>query len=172
LPIIHPPEALSVRRHQQLAQGHTAQSIMSCMTFQNSKTWFWLHALKPTYDSEAAGYTLGFWWPYDDNDHSKYADIAQGHWDYNRQNFHAVAGFVQYMPWNSVRFHVDETVVRNDQRIMAWKTPQGKLVFAFTSRSTSTVSYTVDTGSTRSFHAQQYTPTGYNTSIGVKAGPA
>ncbi|MGI5179253.1 hypothetical protein ACQEVZ_23260 [Dactylosporangium sp. CA-152071] len=150
---------------------NTAQSIMNWMTFQNSPTWFWLHALKPTYNTEAAGYSLGFWRPYDDNDFTKYANIAKGHWDYNRQNWHAVAGFVQYLPWNSVRHHVDEGTVRQDQRIMAWKTPQGKLVFAFTNRGTASVSYTVDTGSTRAFHGQQYTPSQYNSGLGDKTGP-
>src|SRR3712207_7321978 len=50
------------------------RSIMNWMTFQGSPTWYWLHALKPTYNSEAAGYALGFWRPYDDDDFSKYGD--------------------------------------------------------------------------------------------------
>ena len=150
---------------------NTAQSIMNWMTFQNSPTWFWLHALKPTYNSEASGYSLGYWRPYDDNDFTKFPNIAQGHWDYNPQNFNAVYGFVRYMPWNSVRYQVDEGTVRTEQRIMAWKTPQGKLVFAFTNRTTSAVTYTVDTGSIRSFQGQQFTPTARNTGLPGKTGP-
>ena len=71
---------------------NTAQSIMNWMTFQNSPTWFWLHAaLKPTYNSEAsAGYSLGFWRPYDDDDFTKYPNIAKGHWDYNPRNFNGI----------------------------------------------------------------------------------
>lgn len=150
---------------------NTAQSIMNWMTFQNAPTWYWLHALKPTYNAEAEGYALGFWRPQDDDDFTKYPGIAKGHWDYNRRNWNSVAGFVEYLPWNSRRYHVDETTKRPDQRIMAWKTPQGKLVFAFTNRGTSSVTYAVDTGSARTFHGQQFTPTSSNTGIGTKAGP-
>ncbi|MEV4514385.1 hypothetical protein AB0K00_36170 [Dactylosporangium sp. NPDC049525] len=150
---------------------NTAQSIMNWMTFQNSPTWFWLHALKPTYNSEASGYSLGFWRPYDDDDFTKYPTIAKGHWDYNPRNFNGIHGFVKYLPWNSVRYAVDEGTVRTEQRIMAWKTPQGKLVFAMTNRSLSTVTYTVDTGSVRSFQGQQYTPTARNTNLTDKTGP-
>nr|BFE58016.1 hypothetical protein GCM10020063_025420 [Dactylosporangium thailandense] len=150
---------------------NTAQSIMNWMTFQNAPTWFWLHALKPTYNSESSGYSLGYWRPYDDDDFTKFAGIAKGHWDYNPQNFNGIHGFVKYLPWNSVRYAVDEATVRTDQRIMAWKTPQGKLVFAFTNRGTSTVTYTVDTGSTRAFQGQQYTPTSRNANLVDKTGP-
>ena len=47
---------------------NTAQSIMNWFTFEDSPTWFWLHALKPTYNSEGEGYGLGLWRPYDDDD--------------------------------------------------------------------------------------------------------
>ncbi|GAA3455089.1 hypothetical protein [Dactylosporangium matsuzakiense] len=150
---------------------NTAQSIMNWMTFQNAPTWFWLHALKPTYNAESSGYSLGYWRPYDDDDFSKFPGIAKGHWDYNPQNFNGIHGFVKYLPWNSVRYAVDEATVRSDQRIMAWKTPAGKLVFAFTNRSTSTVSYTIDTGSARVFQGQQYTPAARNTNLADKTGP-
>lgn len=150
---------------------NTAQSIMNWMTFQNSPTWFWLHALKPTYNAEAAGYSLGFWRPWDDDDFSKFAHIQKGHWDFNPGNWHAVKGFVEYMPWNSVRYHVDETTVRNDQRIMAWKTPQGKLAFALTNRGTANFTFTVDTGSTRTFGGKRFNFTANDISVGTKTGP-
>ena len=102
---------------------NTAQSIMNWMTFENSPTWFWLHALKPTYNSEGEGYALGLWRPDDDNDFTKYANINKGEFGYVKTNWHAVAGFLKYMPWNSVRYHVDEGVMRQNQRIMAWRSP-------------------------------------------------
>ncbi|WP_165452747.1 glycoside hydrolase family 30 beta sandwich domain-containing protein [Paenibacillus thalictri] len=114
---------------------NTAQSIMNWMTFENSPTWFWLHALKPTYNSESEGYGLGLWRPDDDNDFSKYPNIQKGHFDYLPTNWHAVQGFLKYMPWNSQRYQVDESSVRGDNRIMAWKTPEGKMVVALTNRS-------------------------------------
>jgi O-glycosyl hydrolase len=148
---------------------NTAQSIMNWMTFANSRTWFWLHALKPTYTNTAGGYGLGIWRPFDDADYSKYPNIQQRHWDYNAPVWNAVSGFAQYLPWNSVRYHVDEPLnpatgkPNVDKRIMAWKTPAGKLVFALTHRvpnsSTATAAphtFTVDTGSTRTFTGHRY----------------
>ena len=84
---------------------NTAQSIMNWMTFENSPTWYWLHALKPTYNKEASGYSLGFWRPYDDETTT---DIEKGHWVYNDKNYNAIAGFLHHMPWDSVRLAVDE----------------------------------------------------------------
>ena len=125
------------------AMLNTAQSIMNWMTFENSPTWFWLHALKPTYNSEAQGYALGLWRPYDDDDFTKNSTIDKGHFDYVKTNWHAVAGFLKYMPWNSVRYQVDEGVMRANQRIMAWRSPAGKLTFALTNRSTAAYTFKI-----------------------------
>jgi hypothetical protein len=57
--------------------------------FENSPTWFWLHALKPTTNSEAEGYGLGLWRPDHDNDFSRYPDIAHGHFADIKTNWHA-----------------------------------------------------------------------------------
>ncbi len=147
----------------------TAHSIMNWMVFANAPTWFWLHALKPTYTDTAVGYGLGVWRPSDDSDYTKYAGVKQGYWDYNAPVWNAVSGFVQYLPWNSVRYQVDEPLDPAtgkpyvDRRIMAWKTPQGKLVLALTHRvpnaSTATAApytFTVDTGSSRTFTGHRY----------------
>ncbi|GAB3713402.1 hypothetical protein GCM10027598_20710 [Amycolatopsis oliviviridis] len=151
---------------------NTAQSIMNWMTFQNSPTWFWLHALKPTTNSEAETYALGFWRPPSDTDFSRYPHIKPGHWDFNPRNWNAVAGFVKYMPWNSVRYSVDESAKLGDQRIMAWKTPQGKPVFAITNRSTSAFTYTVDTQTASSFEGHRFGPATHDLRLGLKTGPS
>ena len=114
---------------------NTAQSIMNWMVFENSPTWFWLHALKPVSNFEAKGYALGFWRPQGDTDKSIEPQLEPGHWEYNPDNWNAIAGFLRYLPWNSVRISVNEDSVRNDNRIMAWKTPSGKLGIALTNRS-------------------------------------
>ena len=77
---------------------NTAQSIMNWFVFENSSTWFWLNALKPTYNTEASGYALGFWRPADDKDISPLPGIKPGHWDYNRQNWNSLAGFLTATP--------------------------------------------------------------------------
>ncbi|MEK2492005.1 hypothetical protein WN990_20855 [Kitasatospora purpeofusca] len=156
---------------------NTAHSIMNWMTFQNSPTWFWLHALKPTTNSESKGYSLGFWRPPHDTDFSRYPNIKAGHWDFNPENWNAVAGFVRYLPWDSVRHHVEEPVhddgsAYTDHRIMAWRTAQGKQIFALTNRSSSRPwTYNVDTQTTASFEGHRYGPTTHNQSLSAKTGP-
>ena len=142
---------------------NTAQSLMNWMTFENSPTWHWLHALKPLGNSEAEGYSLGFWRkPGDTAEYSeKYNHIEEGEWDYNYQNWNAIRGFLKYMPWDSVRYTVDEDEVRYDQRIMSWKTPEGKLVIALTNRSSDDYfQFHLDTGLDATFHGYRYTPQG------------
>jgi O-glycosyl hydrolase len=152
---------------------NTAQSIMNWMTFENSPTWFWLHALKPTYNSEAEGYALGLWRPYDDDDFTKYSNIDKGHFDYVKTNWHAVAGFLKYMPWNSVRYHVDETVLRPNQRIMAWRSPAGKLTIALTNRSNAWYTFDIALlGAARQFTGHRYNATRANVNLGTVSGSA
>ncbi|QKW09945.1 twin-arginine translocation signal domain-containing protein [Streptomyces sp. NA04227] len=151
---------------------NTAQSIMNWMTFQDSPTWYWLHALKPTTNSESLGYSLGLWRPPHDTDFSKFGHIKAGHWDWNPANWNSVAGFVKYMPWDSVRYHVEESAVLRDQRIMAWKTTGGKPVFAITNRSaTESFTYTVDTQTAASFEGHRYSPTVNDQRLTAKSGP-
>ncbi|WP_331768987.1 hypothetical protein OG948_34555 (plasmid) [Embleya sp. NBC_00888] len=151
---------------------NTAQSIMSWMTFQNAPTWFWLHALKPTTNAESPHYSLGFWRPPHDTDFSRFPDLPARHWTWNPRNWNGVAGFVKYMPWNSVRYHVDESAILGDQRIMAWKTPAGKPVFAITNRSTTqSFTYTIDTQTAARFEGYRYGPRTNNQALGPKNGP-
>ena len=42
---------------------NTVQNIMNWFQLAHSPTWYWIHALKPTANSEASGYSLGFWKP-------------------------------------------------------------------------------------------------------------
>jgi hypothetical protein len=145
---------------------NTAQSIMNWFVFANSPTWFWLHALKPTYNSEASGFSLGFWRPQNDSNYQHNPQIQKGHWDYNQQNFNAIAGFLKYMPWNSLRYNVDEDVVRKDNRILAYKTPRGKLVIVLTNRSPSAFTFNINAAVKKDFKGYKYTPSERNVSIG------
>jgi hypothetical protein len=63
---------------------------MNWFVFSEAPKWTWLHALKPTYNSEASGYGLGFWRPYDDN--STTTGIEKGYWKYNYYNWNSLAG--------------------------------------------------------------------------------
>jgi hypothetical protein len=111
---------------------NTAQSIMNWMVFENAPSWYWLHALKPLTNSEAKGYSLGFWAP--TNRSVGNFSIPPGTWEYNYPNFNAVAGFTKYLPWNSIRINVSEDMIRPDFRVLAylydpkmarWKQPRG-----------------------------------------------
>lgn len=150
---------------------NTAQSLMNWLVFENAPTWFWLHALKPTYNGEASGYGLGFWRPPDDQDLSRFPEIQPGHWDYNRQNWHSVAGFLKYVPWDSVRLQVDEDVVRPDNRILAWRTPAGKIGIAITNRGGSPFRFQIDAGRSAVFQGFRFTPREANVALGRAKGP-
>lgn len=150
---------------------NTAQSILNWLTFANSPTWFWLHALKPTYNAEASGYSLGFWRPEDDNDFSHFPGIKKGHWDYNSLNYNAIAGFLKYMSWNSRRYEVDEDAVRHDNRIMAFKTPSGHLVVVLTNRSGGPFTFHVTTGLNKRFRGYRYTASSRDDGLGTLSGP-
>jgi O-glycosyl hydrolase len=97
---------------------NTAQSIMNWFTFENAPAWFWLHALKPSVNAEAAGYGLGIWQP--PLDPNPNVPLQPGSWDFAPLNFNALAGFLRYMPWDAVRVDVREDTIRGDQRVLAY----------------------------------------------------
>lgn len=149
---------------------NTAQTIMNWMTFANSPTWFWLHALKPTYNEEAQSFALGNWRPENDNNFGHFPTIQKGHWDYNQKNFNAIAGFLRYMPWDSRRYHVSEDKVLKDSRIMAYKTPKGKMVIVLTNRSGQPFQFAIDAGLKKKLKGFRYTPYQRDVAIGDKDG--
>ena len=65
-------------------------------------------------------------------------------------NWNPIAGFLKYMPWDSVRYTVEEAQAKADNRVMAWKTPEGKFVVALTNRSADWYAFgiTLDSAST------------------------
>ncbi|MFF3402888.1 hypothetical protein ACFYW6_30810 [Streptomyces sp. NPDC002659] len=155
---------------------NTAQSIMNWMTFQDAPTWFWLHALKPTTNAEGKGYALGYWRPAEGKPFDGAPRLEPGHWDFNPLHWNALAGFLQYMPWDSVRYHVDEPKHSDgkpytEHRIMAWRTPTNKPVFVVTNRAGKPFTYTVDTQTKGDFLGHRYGPSTNNKSIGTKQGP-
>jgi len=151
---------------------NTAQSIMNWLAFENSPTWYWLHALKPTYNSEANGFGLGFWRPWDDNDTTHFPNIKKGYWDYNNQNFNSIAGFLKYMPWDSQRVAVSEAVVRFDNRILAFTTPAPakKVVFVITNRGSANYTFNITFDNLNfgtGFDGHLYTPSARDVNIGT-----
>ncbi|TCN59525.1 hypothetical protein D0809_06370 [Flavobacterium circumlabens] len=146
---------------------NTAQTIMNWMTFANSPTWFWLHALKPTTNEEAESFALGVWRPENDNNLNHFANVQKGHWDYFQKNFNAIAGFLKYMPWDSKRFAVDESTILKDNRIMAYKTPKGKQVIVLTNRSGKPFQFNIETKSNKKFKGFRYTPYQRDLAVGT-----
>lgn len=84
--------------------------------------------------------------------------IQPGSWVYNNYNWFALAGFLKHMPWNSRRYAVSEDVVRKNQRILAFKTPKGKLVFVVTNRGDEPFAFNINTFKKASFKGYRYTP--------------
>nr|BEK63515.1 hypothetical protein KPHV_07420 [Kitasatospora purpeofusca] len=171
---------------------NTAQSIMNWMTFQNAPTWWWLHALKPSTDALSENYGLGTWRPPGAPADSRFPGLQPGDWTFNPRNWNAVAGFVRFMPWDSVRYNVEEphpteangglkthpngvttpgnVTYRPDQRIMAWKTPGGKPVLVVTNRGNANYTFTVDTRTTGTFRGYRYGPSTNMAGVGAKSG--
>ncbi|MEO6923218.1 MAG: hypothetical protein ABI064_03325, partial [Acidobacteriaceae bacterium] len=113
---------------------NTGQALMNWMVFENSPVWYWIHALKPFTNVEAVGYSLGFWRPPGEVKPGLRPDIAPGHWDYNQRNWNAVAGFLRYLHWDSIRLSVDESTVQPDERILVWQDKQKHLGIALSNR--------------------------------------
>ncbi|UJB17612.1 MULTISPECIES: hypothetical protein [Lysobacter] len=161
---------------------NTAQSIMNWFTFVDSPTWYWLHALKPTYNAEAAGYALGYWRPADDTDFSKFAHIQPGHFDYELRNWRAIVGFLEWMPWNSQRYQVDEPLYTDsngvqrlyrDKRILAFRQggAGGKLVVVLSNRDTSPYTFNINFGGSGSFKGYRYRVDQWKQALTTVAGP-
>jgi O-glycosyl hydrolase len=155
---------------------NTAQDIMNWFQICQAPTWFWIHALKPVGNSEASGYSLGFWRPQHDDkplaSDSKFKDLPPGHWTYNNYNWFAVGSFVRHMPWNCQAVAVTEEVRDNDLRILAFKKPDGKLTVVLSNRCGSPHVFHVDTGlQGATFKGFRYSPTdaGENC-MGVRVG--
>lgn len=152
---------------------NTTLNMMNWFTFVESPTWFWIHALKPTYNIEASGYSLGFWRPWDDD---VTTDIKKGYWKYNEFNWISLAGFVKHMPWDSRRYTVDEDNVRYNQRILAVKTPKNKLIIFIGNRGEDPFTFAINTGmDNEKFLGYRYTPFAAGTNytgvpMGVYAG--
>ena len=150
---------------------NTAQSIMNWMTFIESPKWYWLHALKPIDDTlNRDGFGLGVWRPSYANESHDYPELAHGHWEFNWQNYNAIAGFLKYMPWDSRRYNVEEDEERHDNRIMAWKTPEGKLVMAMTNRSDDWFEFDVTLDGAKSMKGFRFDKNGRDVEIGSNSG--
>lgn len=150
---------------------NTAQSIMNWMTFVDSPKWYWLHALKAVDDhTDRDGFGLGIWRPSYANDAHDYPTLKHGHFTYNWQNFNSIAGFLKYMPWNSRRYNVQEDDARHDNRIMAWKTPEGKFVIALTNRSDEWYEFNIDLDRNMKLNGHRYNKKGIDQELGSSDG--
>lgn len=150
---------------------NTAQSIMNWMTFIGSQKWYWLHALKPVSDTyNREGFSLGYYRQPNSTYGYGYPDLKQGYFTYNPSNFHAIAGFLKYMPWNSVRHQVVEDEERGDNRIMAWKNPNGKFVIAVTNRSDEWFEFRIALDGKRSFTGHRYDMNNQDNELAMQSG--
>lgn len=141
---------------------NTAQDIMNWFQIGGAPTWFWIHALKPIGNSEASGYSLGFWRPQHEatpSTNPKFQDLQPGHWTWNNYNWFAVGSFIRHMPWNCQAVDVTEELRDNDLRILAFKKPDGKLTVVLSNRSGSPHIFHVTTGlQNAAFKGFRYTP--------------
>jgi O-glycosyl hydrolase len=151
---------------------NTGQSIMNWMVFENSPTWYWLHALKPVTNLEGTGYALGFWRPQGELKQNLRPNIEAGHWEFNAQNWNAIAGFLHYLPWDATRLTVDEGVVQHDQRILVWRSKTGKLGIALSNRGTQPYTFHLSGSPAKSLEGHRYTIASLDESLGKVSGKA
>jgi O-glycosyl hydrolase len=149
---------------------NTGQSLMNWMVFENSPTWYWLHALKPVTNLEATGYALGFWRPAGILKNNLRPNLLEGHWEFNPQNWNALAGFLKYLPWDSTRLTVEETTVQHDQRILVWKSKKGKLGIVVSNRGTTPYTFHLKTSGPLRLAGHRYTVKQLNVPLGRKMG--
>jgi hypothetical protein len=137
--------------------------------FENSPVWYWIHALKPVSNMEATGYALGYWRPVGELKQNLRPELPPGHWEFNPHIWNAIAGFLKYMPWDSTRLNVEESVVLHDQRILVWRTKAGKLGIALSNRGTSPFTFDLSGMSFAGLHGHRYTVTALDVSLGQKS---
>jgi len=141
---------------------NTVQYIMNWFQVGEAPTWFWLHALKPISNSEASGYSLGFWRPIADTNsmaNPEFSGLKPGHWAWNKYNWYAVGSFVRHMSWDCRAVEVKEETPDNDLRIFAFKKPNGKLTVVLSNRSFVDHSFKIATGlNDARFKGWHYTP--------------
>ena len=141
---------------------NTVQHMMNWFQIGEAPAWFWIHALKPIGNSEASGYSLGFWRPASDKnptDNPKFPGLKAGHWTWNQYNWNAVGSFVKHMPWDCVGVEVQEENRDLDLRIFAFKRPNGKLTIVLSNRSFLEHTFKISTGlNNASFRGYRYTP--------------
>jgi len=149
---------------------NTGQSLMNWMVFENSPTWYWLHALKPVTNLEATGYALGFWRPFGVLQHNLRPGLRPGHWEFNPQNWNALAGFLKYLPWDATRLSVEEGIVQHDQRILVWKSKEGKLGIALSNRGQEPYTFHIAAADKLTLRGHRYTISTLNKSIARTSG--
>ena len=149
---------------------NTGQALMNWMVFENSPTWFWLHALKPVTNLEATGYSLGFWRPAGPLTSNLRPSLEAGHWEFNPQNWNAIAGFLEYMPWDSTRLTVEEGMVQHDQRILVWRSSQGRLGIALSNRGTEPYTFHLSGAPAKAVKGHRFTQSALDVPLGDKAG--
>jgi hypothetical protein len=149
---------------------NTGQSLMNWMVFENSPTWFWLHALKPVTNLEAAGYSLGYWRPAGVLEKNLRPKLQPGYWEFNSQNWNAIAGFLKYLPWDSTRITVEESTVEYDQRILAWRSKQGKLGIALSNRGAQPYTFHIAGILPKTLVGHRYTIAALDVALGQKSG--
>jgi O-glycosyl hydrolase len=148
---------------------NTGQSLMNWMVFENSPTWFWLHALKPITNLEAKGYSLGLWRPYGELNNNSHPELKPGHWEFNAQNWNALAGFLKYLPWDSTRLTVDESIVQHDQRILVWR-KAGVVGIALSNRGMKPYTFRIASTVNLSLAGHRYTLEKLNQAVGHARG--
>ncbi len=147
---------------------NTVQHIMNSFQLSENPSWFWIHALKPHTNSEASGYSLGFWKSLEDTAEYLHAEgsfmaeelneLQPGHWVFNDFNWNAVGSFIKQMPWDCKALNVIEERYDDDARIFFYQKPDGKRVVVLSNRKGSNFKFNIETQMNASWKGYRYSP--------------
>jgi hypothetical protein len=121
---------------------------MYWFVYVNSPFFYWIHIGKPTTGpaQETEGRALTVWRPPGAATIPEYPDLAEGHFEPVKVNWHAIKPWVKLMPRGAVRVEMAAPYLQYGCQAMAWLTPAGKLVVAVGNREAEPYSMTLDTG--------------------------
>lgn len=115
-----------------------AMQIAMWMRAIGSPIWYPIHIGKPSTGPvfETEGRAMTIWRPAGAPVRDDYPNLAEGSFDFVKVNWHAIKGFLEHMPRNSVRttFGASDAHLERELYGFSWRKPDGKHVMCMVNR--------------------------------------
>jgi hypothetical protein len=145
-----------------------AMALMS-FVYLNSPIWYWIHIGKPSTGpaGELEGRSLTVWRPVGSAVPTNYPTLAEGSFDFVSVNWNAIKPFLRFMPEGSKRLGLTQPN-DNNTVAMAWRRPDGKVVFALLNRQNKPYTFKVSALGLGSMQGYRYTATVMDKDLGTR----